>query len=690
MRSILNALMVLALATPAFAADKKIEDAVAKAESQIAKGQVEQAEKNMQKLAQQMGTADAYAALARVEIRAGNMDAAAAAADQAGKLAASATPEVKGDVYSTLALLDLQRGSGKDAVAHAQEAVTAAPSPATLATLANAQARVGDAAAVATAQKAIEGAGATSAAAHESLGRAFLAMQRNDESAAAFRKALEIEAKRGSARAGLAAALIASGKAAEAVTEARKASEDDPKSAEAFAVLGTAIFAADNKAWNDAIAQAQQGAFLAPRNPVVQTAVGQLFEAAGNYDQAALKYQSALQADPGYAPAQLAQLAVQSRKGNTDAALTTARALATAQPQNAQVQLALGRLLARKNEWDDALEPLQKAAAALPSNAEAQAMLGTAYQFSGQSDDALAAYKKAMALAPNNNDYRTTYGLLLGLNKQYAEGIAELQKVTGTAGYKDAAGWINLGWLYRNVDPPKADESAAAYTKALGIDPKNAQAELGLGWAYLTGQKYDQAIEHFNKAIALEPKTTTGEAQNGIGWSHFFKKEIPQAKAAAEKAKAAGRNPGQLLTNIDRAEKGQQADEAQARAAFRQEQAEVQGPDVGTLGNQLMKGGAAAKRSAAAQLGRLGKPAVQYLNYCVANSQELIPVRQSCAAALGNVGGAAREACGQLQAIATRGNPYNSTIAEKENMEKEAQYEDLRRAARAAVGRIGC
>lgn len=690
MRRIFNTLLVLALAAPVFAADKRVEDAVAKAEQQIAKGQVEQAEKNMQKLAQQLGTADAYAALARVEIRAGNMDAAAAAADQAGKLAPSAAPDVRGEVYSTLAQLDLQRGSGKDAVAHAEEAVKAAPSPATLAALATAQARVGDAAAVATGQKAVEGAGATSAAAHEALGRAFLAMQRNDEAAAAFRKALEIEAKRGTARAGLAAALVASGKAAEAVTEARKATEDDPKSAEAFAVLGTAIFAADNKAWNDAIAQAQQGAFLAPRNPVVQTAVGQLFEAAGNFDQAGLKYKAALESDPGYAPAQLAQLSIQSRKGDTDAALATARALATSQPQNAQVQLALGRLLARKNAWDDALEPLQKAAAALPNNAEAQALVGTAFQFTGQSDDALAAYKKAMALAPNNNDYRTTYGLLLGLNKQYAEGIAELQKVTGAPGYKDAAGWINLGWLLRNVDPPKADESAAAYTKALGIDPKNPQAELGLGWAYLTGQKYDQAIEHFNKAMTLDPKTTTGEAYNGIGWSHFFKKEIPQAKAAAEKAKAAGRNPGQLLSNIDRAEKGQAASAAEAQAAFRQEQKESQGPDVGSIGNTCIKGGSAgARRSACAQLGRLGKPAVQYLNYAVANDRD-IGVRQSAATALGNIGGAAREACGQLQAIA-RTNPYaGSIVTEKENMAKEAEFEDLRRAARAAIGKIGC
>src|SRR4029078_10123728 len=149
MRSMLDTLAVLALAVLALAAptvplasDKRVDDAVAKAESQIAKGQVDQAEKNMQKLAQHIGRRDAYAARPRVEIRPGNMDAPAPAAEQSGKLAASAAPDVKADVFATLAHLDLQRGSGKDAVAHAQEAVTAASSPVTLATLAAAQARV--------------------------------------------------------------------------------------------------------------------------------------------------------------------------------------------------------------------------------------------------------------------------------------------------------------------------------------------------------------------------------------------------------------------------------------------------------------------------------------------------------------------------------------------------------------------
>jgi tetratricopeptide (TPR) repeat protein len=690
----LYAVAALVLAVPAIAAaDKKIDDAVAKAESQIAKGRNDDAEKTLEKLVQQVPTAEAHAERARIQLRLGNTDGAGLSASEAAKLLPTASGESKARALATLALVDLERGSGKDAVTHVQEASTLSATPATLAILARAQARVGDPAALETAKKAVE-AGAQVAAAHEAMGHALLATQRAEEAAASFRKALELDVKRSSARVGLASALVAMGKPAEAVTEARKASEEDPRSGEAFAVLGTAIMAAAPEepkareaAWGDAIAQAQQGAFVSPRNPVVLFAVGQLFEAGGNLDQAAKTYKTALATDPGYAQAQLALLEIEARKGDVAAALPRVDEMIRQQPQNAALQFMKGKMLARRGDWDQALDPLQKAAAGMANVAEVHALLGTAYQYNGQSDDALAAYKKAVALAPGNMDYRTTYGLLLGLNKEYAPAIAELQKVTGSAGYKDAAGWVNLGWVLRNVEPPRAAESASAYQKALQLDPKNAQAALGLGWAHLTGQQYDQAIAAFNKAIELD-KTTAGEAYNGIGWSHFFKKDITQAKATAEKAKAAGRPVASLLQNIDRFEKGQQAAE-NARAEFLKSQREEGSQaDVGSLGSQLMRGGPGAI-AAARKLGSMGAPAVQYLVYYAVNGRDW-SARQASIVSLGNIGGAARSTCAQLKSIAG-GNPYGGNLtATKEEMENEARFEDLRRAAKGAIGKIGC
>jgi tetratricopeptide (TPR) repeat protein len=246
---------------------------------------------------------------------------------------------------------------------------------------------------------------------------------------------------------------------------------------------------------------------------------------------------------------------------------------------------------------------------------------------------------------------------------------------------------VNLGWAYRNMDPPNPAESIAAYTKALEIDPKNEQTALGLGWAHSYQRNYDQAIAAFNKAVELDPKTA-GEAYNGIAWSYLFKKDIPQAKTYLEKAKGAGRNDTRLVSTIDKFEKGLAA-AADAEREFRDSQKkEQEGPDIAAIGGQLMRGGSAAKKNAARQLIQFGAPAVEFLAFAAVNDPDMT-VREVAINSLGRVGGPARSQCAQLQAIA-RSNPYDSTVMDKKQMEQMVQYEDLRRAAKGAIAQIGC
>ena len=107
-------------------------DAVAKALSQLAKGRTDEAEKTMEKLVLQMPTAEAHSARARIQLKAGNVEGAAASAAEAVNQSGSASPEVKAEALATLATLDLERGSGKDALTHAQQAVAASPTAAGL------------------------------------------------------------------------------------------------------------------------------------------------------------------------------------------------------------------------------------------------------------------------------------------------------------------------------------------------------------------------------------------------------------------------------------------------------------------------------------------------------------------------------------------------------------------------------
>jgi hypothetical protein len=108
---------------------------------------------------------------------------------------------------------------------------------------------------------------------------------------------------------------------------------------------------------------------------------------------------------------------------------------------------------------------------------------------------------------------------------------------------------------------------------------------------------------------------------------------------------------------------------------------------VGSLGYSLSRGGPSARCAAARDLGRFGAPAVEHLLYAVANDKDWC-VREAAIQSLGQIGPPARSAVRQLQAIA-RSNPYECTVCERKQMEDQARYEDLRRAARAALQRIG-
>ena len=164
----------------------------------------------------------------------------------------------------------------------------------------------------------------------------------------------------------------------------------------------------------------------------------------------------------------------------------------------------IGEDAVRRGEYAAAISYLEKATQGLPGNADGWALLGRAYHAGRRYDEAAEAYKKAVELAPQNVGFRATYGLIAGQAGNLDEGLAQLLKVTATPGYKDAAGWVNLGWIYRNMNKP--NESIAAYKKGLALDPTQEQAALGLGWAYSYTKNYDGAIAAYQQAIQIDPK----------------------------------------------------------------------------------------------------------------------------------------------------------------------------------------
>ena len=690
-----GALLVLAaagsLATGVARADVKTDQAIVKAEEQFAKGKPDEAIKAMVKLTTSTPSVEAFLALAHLQELNGNTADAEASLAKAVDLSGSASPALKAQAYSAAAHMALKNGTGKAALDMATKAVAAERNPQSLGALASAHARVGDAKAAHQAADAAIAAGATNSAAHAGKGDALTASGQSAEAVAAYRKAVELNPKNTSAQVGLAYALIAENKATEAKAVALKATEADKNSGAAFAALGFAISAEKNfngndPSWTDAIAQAQQGAFLAPKDPQVQVVVAKLFEARGNYDQALVSYQNALAGDPGFTAARTALITTKFRRGDLDGALKDAAELVKANPESPEANKMYGEFLARKGQYKEAIAPLEKATAAMPKAGDAFAMLAHSYHMTRSFEDAKNAYAKAVELNPKDAGIKSNYGLLLGMAGDPDKGAQILVELINSPGYKSAAGFANYGWVLSRVKPPRAGEAIAAYKSAIALEPGNAGLYFGMGWAQYYAQNYAEAIAAFDKAGSMD-KALYADTRSGVGWCQYFlavnaDKANPNftvTKAAAAAADAAGRPDARLVEAIAKYEKAiaeGKAAQAAAEANAQRAEAAADSIDLGKFSRQLQKGSIQQRVDAANALAAAGADAAEILAYAV-ETDSVVVVRQAAVNSLKRMGGGARRALPALNRYVRTQQPTNLNPSADE-MKLELMESDLR------------
>ena len=439
------------LAAIGFAQTSKLDQAVAKADELLTKGRPADAVKALAKTAGEAGPAG-QAALGRLQERVGDLAAAAAAYEQVRATAAAAD---KGDLLPPVVQFLLRRGKAGDAMAVAKDAVEAKATPEALAALARAQVRLQDApGALATADRAVA-AGPASGLAQLARGEALLALGRAADAETALRRAVELAPASALGQSRLALALVELKRPAEAIAAARRATEIDDKLGEGFAALGLALVAADPKQnWGEAIAQAQTGATtLDPENPLVHTAVGTIFEANGQLDQAASEYRRAAQIEPTYGPARSALVRLEITLGQRDAVVPAIDAeLAAGKTVPPDVLRLLGQEALRRGDAAVAIRYLEKATQGVPGSGEGWALLGRAYHLQGRKTEAVAAFRSAVSLAPENLDYRASYGLVLG---QAGELAGRRGRAAGRHGQRGLQGRRGLGQPRLGVPQPR-------------------------------------------------------------------------------------------------------------------------------------------------------------------------------------------------------------------------------------------
>jgi cytochrome c-type biogenesis protein CcmH/NrfG len=95
--------------------------------------------------------------------------------------------------------------------------------------------------------------------------------------------------------------------------------------------------------------------------------------------------------------------------------------------------------------------------------------------------------------------------------------IDELQK-TAKGAPKNAQAWVQLGNAL--MDAQRFSEAIDAYNKALAIEPKDVNVLVDLGTCYRGVQRFDQAVAAYRKAIGINPDFPNAHRNLGVVLSY--------------------------------------------------------------------------------------------------------------------------------------------------------------------------
>jgi len=258
--------------------------------------------------------------------------------------------------------------------------------------------------------------------------------------------------------------------------------------------------------------------------------------------QAVEEYKLALQADPNSPFLQDGLADLYFKVGRISEAVTTAQGQIKNNPDDIDAHTLLGRVYLRSlgdtptaqsaEMLQLAIAEYEKLAQLKPNDVETRLILGQLYSLNHDSAKAEAQFKAAQKVDADSED------VVLNMARLYSQ-QGEIQRAADTLSsvpVDDRTSRIEfaLGASYDQLKKPK--EAAAAYRRALELDPDNLDVKRGLANALLMDDQFDESLKLLNQIVAAEPQ----DAQSQIHIAEIERRQghYDEALATLKKAKA--------------------------------------------------------------------------------------------------------------------------------------------------------
>jgi protein O-mannosyl-transferase len=227
---------------------------------------------------------------------------------------------------------------------------------------------------------------------------------------------------------------------------------------------------------------------------------GLSYQDKGNFDQALLDYNKGIAIKPNLAEAYYNRGLAYQDKGNLDQAILDYNKAIEIKPEYADAYYNRGLVYQNKGNLNQTILDCNKAIEINPEYADAYYNRGLAYQDKGNLDQALLDYNKAIEIKPNYADVYCNRGLAYQDKGNLNQALLDYNKaIEIDSNY--AGAYINRGLAYQNKS--NLNQALLDYNKAIEIDPDYAEAYVNRAVVYFKKQEYTKSWEDVYRAQIL-------------------------------------------------------------------------------------------------------------------------------------------------------------------------------------------
>lgn len=204
------------------------------------------------------------------------------------------------------------------------------------------------------------------------------------------------------------------------------------------------------------------------------------------------------------------------------------------QKESKNIRLLLARIFELYGRLEEAIGEIEAFRANTEEEVSMDILLSLArmYGLNDQIDKSIALIKTAIKIEPDRDGLYHSLALAYMSTNENELAIENMQKAIAINKNKGAY-YFELGALMERVG--KYEDAIESMKQTLALNPDHSNGHNFIGYMYsVRGRNLDKALEHLEKALAIQPKN--GYFLDSLGWIYFKKGDSKRALTEIKRA----------------------------------------------------------------------------------------------------------------------------------------------------------